>query len=137
MKKIQICSWLSFSAAIFLLSACAHTPRPSDIPPGSMFSTKILTNDTKLFTYALRLKRGPADAPDVVGETPERGGGAGRSAQLAQVAQRAINAQLAQNQYCRDGYVVLEQFEEQQKYIVRGECRDAATSADRELFPEK
>lgn len=129
--------WLAATAAVLWLSACSHTPSVDDIPPGATFTTKILADDTKLFTYSQRLgRRGPAnnEADDGASEERIRNESSGRSAQFAQTAQRGVEAMLAQNHYCRDRYMVLEQYEEHGKYIVRGECRDAANAAERSKF---
>lgn len=56
------------------------------------------------------------------------------AARIAQNVQRNLGAMLAQNRYCRDGYVVLEQYEERTGYVIRGECRDSANENDRRLF---
>ncbi len=119
------------------LCACAHTPNASDIPPGATFTTKILADDTKLFVYSQRFARRAPDggeSEEGADEAAGRRDGAERGAQIAQIAKRGVQAMLAQNHYCRDGYVVIEQYEEHGSFIIRGECRDAATSAERSKF---
>lgn len=131
--------WLYALTVALFTSACSHTPSAGDIPPGAAFAARILTDGTKLFTYTVRVMRaGPVgDDRDGFDDMPtNRGARPERSVQFAQSAQRAIQALLAQNHYCRDGHVVLEQYDEHGKYIVRGECRDAATDADREKFSQ-
>lgn len=135
--------WLAVGVATLWMSACSHTPTASDIPPGAKFTTKILADDTKLFVYSQRFGRRGAnggDGEDGMGEAHGRGEGIGSGgpsrAQAAQIALRGVEAMLAQNHYCRDRYVVLEQYDEHGSYIIRGECRDAADSADREKFSQ-
>ncbi|MFT3929500.1 MAG: hypothetical protein QM709_04290 [Spongiibacteraceae bacterium] len=125
----------------FCLAACSHTPSASDIPPNVSFVTKILGDDTKLFTYTVHRGRGgpggDEDMPEMQ-DMPSRGGmrgGPGRDEPSSKVMVRGAEAMLLQNHYCRDGFMVLEQYEQHRNYIIRGECRDAATSADREKFP--
>lgn len=131
--------WRGVTAAIAVLwlSACSHTPSIDDIPPGATFTTKILADDTKLFTYSQRFgRRGPneGDMDDRASEERIRSGSSNRTAQIAQTGLRGVQAMLAQNHYCRDGYMVLEQYEQHGSYIIRGECRDAANAADRSKF---
>jgi hypothetical protein len=140
MAKYRIYGAISAITAL-CLAACSHTPDAGDIPPSANFTTKILANDTKLFVYSQRFGRGRPGGEDEPYEGGQgRGsffGGPPSSAQMSQGALRGVQAMLAQNHYCRDGYVVLEQYDEHGKYIVRGECRDAATSADREKFAQQ
>ena len=134
-------------AAALWLCACSHAPSADDIPADATFTTKILANDTKLFVYKQGGQRGGGGAPDGggqgpgggAGEAPDRGGfgggaGPGRGQQSGQAAMRGVQAMLARNHYCREGFVVIEQYEEHGSYTIRGECRDAATSAEREIF---
>jgi hypothetical protein len=129
------CQWLAVGATALWLSACSHTPSADDIPPGATFTTKILADDTKLFVYSQRFaRRGPGNG-DGLDEAPDRGG-SGRSEQMAKVALRGMQAMLAQNHYCRDGYVVLEQYDQHGSYFIRGECRDAADADNRSKFSQ-
>ncbi len=130
--------WSMMCAAALWLSACAHTPSVDDIPPGATFTTKILPDDTKLFVYSQRFARRGAnggEADDGLSEAPERGG-SGRSAEMAKISLRGVEAMLAQNRYCRDGYMVLEQYDQHGSYFIRGECRDAANAGDRSKFSQ-
>ncbi len=140
MTSQNMCRWLAAGAAALWLSACSHTPSASDIPPGATFTTKILADDTKLFVYSQRFARRGANGGEVddgMSEEHSRGGGSGRSEQMAKIGLRGVQAMLAQNHYCRDGYVVLEQYEEHGSYIIRGECRDAADAAERSKFSQR
>lgn len=128
--------WWVLGMAWVWLSACSHTPSASDIPPGVDFSTKILPDDTKLFVYTQRFMRGgevmpgtdyaTIDNPKMMQERDRM------RAAISKVARKGLEATLAQNNYCREGYMVLEQYEQHGSYIIRGECRDAATSVDRD-----
>lgn len=40
------------------------------------------------------------------------------------------------NGYCRDGYVLLGRYAGKTSNRIRGECRDKATLADRQLYPD-
>lgn len=123
-----------------LLSGCGHTPTAADIPPGASFTANILADDTKLFVYSQGGRgmggRGPdGELPDARQEMPREGRDGRRGARAAPPdLQKAVTAMIEQNHYCRDGYMVLEQYEQHGAYIVRGECRDAATPADRQKF---
>lgn len=142
LKSIPYLACASFAAA--LLSACAHTPSADDIPPGATFTANILADNTKLFVYTQRFGRGGpardeyAEIDGYEGRGRSSGGGRERGAErsgVSQAAQKGVQAMLAQNKYCRDGYMVLEQYDQHGSYVVRGECRDAATADDRNKFP--
>lgn len=131
--------WVTTGIAVLWLSACSHTPSVDDIPPGATFTTKILADDTKLFTYSQRFGRrgrSEGDMDDSASEERIRSENSHRTAQVAQMGLRGVQAMLAQNHYCRDGYMVLEQYEQHGSYIIRGECRDAANAAERSKFPQ-
>ena len=128
--------------ACVALAACAHAPTPSDIALGASFTANILADGTKLFTYS---ERRLGRDEDMIDERRERGmAGQGDErvrppmsrSRSAQSLQRNLAAMLAQNHYCRDNYMVLEQYEERTGYVIRGECRDPATDSDRQLFPQ-
>lgn len=116
-----------------LLSACGHTPTAADIPSGASFTATILADGTKLFLYKQPGFRGPPEE-DRVGSL-ERGQRGPTTEQMQKIALRGVVATLAQNHYCRTGYMVLEQYPQQRSYVVRGECREPADQADREKFP--
>lgn len=121
----------SLLPAVALLAACAHAPDSGDVPPGASFEANILTDGTKLFVYAVR--RGGAGDRESAGDGGPRPQQA--STRGAQNMKRGLEGMLAQNHYCRDGYLVLEQYDDRTGSVIRGECREAATAHDRELFP--
>jgi hypothetical protein len=115
-----------------VLGACSHTPGPDDIPPGADFSANILGDGTKLFVFSLRLARPEGHGMGAMrGQEEEQ-----RSRRPTNVKsmQQALQAMLAENGYCRENYVVLEQYELRNQYFIRGECRDSATESDRTRF---
>lgn len=130
--------WIALGVLGLCVTACSHAPDASDIPPSVSFTTKILGDDTKLFTYTLhRGRSGPGEDDDILDASrggDMRGGGPRRDAPSSKTMLRGVEAILGQNNYCRSGYMVLEQYEQQRNYIVRGECRDGATREDREKF---
>lgn len=129
-RRISLLVW---SALAVVLSACGHTPSAADIPSGASFSATILADGTKLFLYKQPGFRGPPDE-ERLGPT-ERGQRGPTTEQMQKVALRGVTATLAQNQYCRTGHMVLEQYPQQRSYVVRGECRESADQADREKYP--
>ncbi len=124
--------------ATVALSACAGSPSVDDLPPGANFAAKILADDTKLFLYSQRFMR-PRDAAAEMDYATLENQRAARERDnfrtaAPKIAKKGLDAMLAQNRYCRAGYVVLEQYEERGAYIIRGECRDSATSDERARF---
>ena len=121
------------AATVLSSVGCSHTPSAADIPPGATFTANILADGTKLFVYR---QSGFGARPPREGEVgaldqPDRGPS---TEQLQKSAKRGVDATLAQNHYCREGYMVLEQYQQERAFIVRGECRDAANADEREKF---
>lgn len=114
------------------IAACSHTPSAADIPPQASFTANILADNTKLFVYRQRGFGGPP-REDEVGSL-DRGERRPKTEDEQKMARRGVEAMLMQNHYCRDGYMVLEQYEQQRSFVVRGECRDAADASDREKY---
>jgi hypothetical protein len=123
----------AFAATLFAaLSACSQAPTVADIPRGASFTPTILTDGTKLFVYRQRGFGGPPNENEVgPSERAQRGP---NTEQMQKMAQRGATAMLMQNHYCREGFMVLEQYEQQRSFVLRGECRDAADASDREKF---
>lgn len=138
-------------AGVVSLAACSGAPTPKDIPPGTQFSTQILDDGTKLFTLKSqppgpergsgermraqsRQGRGGDDCfPCEPGERGA-GGGAGGGRMRESDLKAVATAMISENRYCREGFVVLEQFQQERARVLRGECRDSADTADRARF---
>jgi len=123
---------------VLALAGCSHAPRASDVPPGSEFVANILDDGTKLFVFSVPMKR-PGKGGDVRHEMSDDDGEMQRSRREGpqHPGPQALQGMLAENGYCREGYMVLEQYEQQHRYVTRGECRDGATDADRTRFPKQ
>lgn len=93
-----------------------------------IFETEILDNDTKFFTF--RLIRRALPSPGVMP--------AGRPRDDLTMAylEARLEANLAENGYCRDGYLELDSSLAISQTFIRGECREAATQADRQRFSQ-
>ncbi len=113
-------------AVLTQLAACANQPDAGDVPPGVDFKTQMLADGTKLFKVITREaipkeRRGLNKPPEQRRERP-------------QDMKKIAAAMLAENHYCRSGFVVLEQYQQQHSHVLRGECRDAADASDRQRF---
>lgn len=126
-QLISICS-------LALLSGCSN---PSKRPePAALFTTHISDNGSKFFVY--RLQRPSREQRDSRGEGMRDGRGSGgpaagvRSKKKSRSfdLEKGLLSVLETNQYCRDGYMVLERLD----YLIRGECHETATLKDRERF---
>ncbi|HEY3700210.1 MAG TPA: hypothetical protein VGK97_12800 [Spongiibacteraceae bacterium] len=127
-------------AVLFYLAACSHTPTADDIPPDATFTTSILADNTKLFVYSQRFARGGAPREDYASPADRENTVRQRDAERTRAplaAKNGVQAMLAQNHYCRAGYMVLEQYDQHGSYVIRGECRDEATAEDRNKFSSK
>lgn len=122
---------LAWVAIVVLAAGCAGKP-PREIPAGADFSAEILADNTKLFTYSVRLERPQGRAAGM-----QRGRSLDDEPQprpRQSDRRQGLEAALAENGYCREGFLLLEQYERSDRYVMRGECRDAATDADRARF---
>jgi len=113
-------------AVLTQLLACASQPDAGDVPAGVDFKTQMLADGTKLFKVITREsipneRRGLNKPPEQRRERP-------------QDMKKIAEAMLAENRYCRSGFVVLEQYQQQHSHVLRGECRDAADASDRQRF---
>ncbi len=126
-------------AALSLLAACGHAPSARDVPPGASFAADILGDGTKLFTFSARLPQRPLEtARSLQDEERQQAEGHRRSRiDYAEGSKRALQAMIEENGYCREGYVLHELYEDRTDYVIRGECRDAATDADRARYPRR
>ena len=124
--------------SVALIGLCACTPSSHKGIASSDFAPKILDDDTKLFVYTQRFgvlaARDDYASIDNPAALRER-----ESIRLSapKASKNALEALLRQNHYCRDGYVVLDQYEQHGSYIIRGECRDSATPEERQKFPAR
>jgi hypothetical protein len=124
---------------VALSSACSSKkPRPE---PVIYFSTNITVEGGKFFVYRLEMPaRAERGSRPMKGGRPEGGRGGppqGRDRKSGRgegdLKQR-VDQLIAENRYCRDGYIVLEEFTGAGGVSLRGECRDGATAEDRHRF---
>jgi len=132
--SIQRRAWLC--GVLLAAAGCGHKPGPGDVPPGSEFTADILADGTKLFVFSVPMAR-PGRGGDVRRELQDDDEMQRARRQPSHPGPQALQAMLAQNGYCREGYMVLEQYEQQHRYVTRGECRDDASEQDRERFPKR
>ncbi len=106
------------------------------------FSTNISEDDTKSFIFTLNMK-----APEGRGAKeprggrrnnqgpPDRGGNSGNGLKrFKTMFYSRLDDKLKDSGFCREGYMVLESQFERGKSSLRGECKEAATAADRQAF---
>lgn len=125
--------------AAVVLAACSSAPRPGSVPPGTSFAANILDDGTKLFTFTLHAQR-PAPAvvrgADGLPNQQQQAEMARRMrGHMAEDARKGLHLMLQENGYCQEGYVLHELYEDRAGYVIRGECRDAASDADRARYP--
>lgn len=127
------------AALSLLAAACSQAPAARDVPPGASFAANILDDGTKLFTFSVHLPRPPLEtARSLQAQEQEQAEGRRRMrADPAEGAKKALQAMIQENGYCREGYVLHELYEDRTDYVIRGECRDAATDADRARYSRR
>lgn len=134
--------------AISLSSACSSKrPRPE---PAIYFSTYITVDGSKFFVYRQEIpqhtnrKKSGQSSHEMKGQRPsggrgdgpqqERGRGRGPDRPDKNSLTQRVDMLIAENSYCRDGYIVLDEYTDAEGVSLRGECRDDATSEDRGRF---
>ncbi|NIB40005.1 hypothetical protein HBA55_10430 [Pseudomaricurvus alkylphenolicus] len=132
---------LTLLAAGLMLSACSSNDTKLHKSLRETFDTEITANGSKMFTFELTTKRpsGPRETPRV---KTERNGDKPRSSGLSKKKLKShlhnrLDQKLVENGYCREGYLVLDSFVARGHASLRGECRETATSGDREKFPNQ
>lgn len=127
------------AALSLLAAACGNAPSARDVPPGASFAANILADGTKLFTFSTHLPRPPMETARSL-QAQERQEAEGRRLMRidpTESSKKALQAMMQENNYCREGYVLHELYEDRTDYVIRGECRDAATDADRARYPRR
>lgn len=134
-----------------LLAGCATKPSMPEMGE-TFFETKINADGTKLFAFSMDMGR-----PDADGGNKERKGrgdrgrgqrgargqgnaqsGADNEDRLAKQQSKlyaALDETLAENHYCREGYIEIDTHQTEGRVHLLGECKDAANELDRLDFP--
>lgn len=127
----------SFTGGLILFSAlvgCAQTVEKEDLLED--FSTKIFEDSTKQFRLVLTLTDGARVRKS---NRPPSNSAVDREIKRQKQATKQLIHYLddlfVTNQYCREGYLVLEKKLGASSAMIRGECNDLATEVDREAFP--
>lgn len=138
-------------AASSLLAGCASKP-PMPEMGETFFETKINSDGTKLFAFSIDMgkpeegkekggrggKRGRG--PEQRGMSGRQGGDGGtmgedRTARKTEALYAALEDTLAENHYCREGYIEIDTHETEGRMHLLGECKDTANELDRLDFP--
>ncbi len=140
---IQYTKLTGASLLCFLLAACSGAQLQSN--ETETFSPRILKDGSKLFAYRLD---SPADGsvkptlvfnanePTDMNEPPEMPAYSADDEKAAIEARvmALLEKKLDRTGYCREGYVVVEKAIGFRNSTITGECREAASDNDRELF---
>jgi len=145
-----------FILTLLLLSACSITKQAKT---EEFFHTKIHADGSKRFTFTLVLlqdqrKDNTREQYQKRINKPSKGEGSRRGKQggasnnqanskrknndtekITILFEKRIQAQLANSQYCREGYITLDSGFNGALYTLRGECNESATDEDRKHFP--
>lgn len=131
------------SLICFLLAACSGAPLQNN--ETETFSPRILKDGSKLFDYRLDSPSDgsvkptlvfDANEPTDMNEPPEMSAYSPDDEKAAIEARvmALLEKKLDSTGYCREGYVVVEKAIGFRSSTVTGECREAASGNDRELF---
>jgi hypothetical protein len=132
---IRCCLTLLLFALLFSLTACQSTKEYEAI--GQSFRSRISESGLKHFELRLRASRqdfemrGP---PQQSQNSPRKS--FNRFDKVQRLLERSAEYTIAQNQYCRDGFWVLDQDVDLRGFYLRGECNEKATEADRQAYPD-
>ncbi|MGY3959124.1 hypothetical protein [Aeromonas popoffii] len=129
---MRLLSAVAFMLLLPVITACSGLPGLQPDGPAPLFRTHINEEGSKRFTF----EAAPLDTlPTRLQEND--GSRISRSKSLLERRDALQDAQLtqtlAEQKYCRDGYIVLSQT----SWKIRGECNETAHQADRDAFPNK
>ena len=107
-----------------------------------VFVTNIKSSGTKLFNYSITKKMPSKGQGKGMGKGGGRGGkhggnksgGAPDMSRMKEKMYDKLNAKLAYTGYCREGYMESDSYFERGLSVIRGECNESATTADRKKF---
>ncbi|MGY3903377.1 hypothetical protein ACW5XF_13000 [Aeromonas lusitana] len=115
------------------LTACSGLPGSAPDGPAPLFRTHINEEGSKRFTF----EAAPLDVlpSRLQGDDDSRLSRNNRSLLERREAlqDEQLTQTLAEQKYCRSGYIVLSQT----SWKIRGECNETATQADRSAFPNR
>lgn len=114
-------SLLAFALTL-TVAGCSGGPAQREQLP-ARFEPSILANGTKLFTYTVDLPPQPSASLD-------RPTGGARPIRIDNL----LEAALAENNYCREGWLVIDRYQTLRLARARGECKEAASAADLERY---
>jgi hypothetical protein len=115
-----------------VITACSGLPGLQPDGPAPLFRTHINEEGSKRFTFeAAPLDTLPTRLQENDGSRISRSKSLLERRDALQYAQ--LTQTLAEQKYCRDGYIVLSQT----SWKIRGECNETANQADRDAFPNK
>lgn len=137
-----------------LISACAHHKDRRQPQEAASFATMIKRDGSKQFNYSMSTgsqRGGRGEGRGGHGERPPRGEGGGRGGprdsgqseeaslqqeeKIRQQLLDKVDLELAENGYCRNGYIELDYYAINGQAQLRGECQESATEKDRLLWP--
>ncbi|MCH1924894.1 hypothetical protein L9G74_09435 [Shewanella sp. C32] len=131
--------------AIAAITGCAgNTELPPLGPVTDAFSTQILSDGTKMFTYRIDMKRSHASAmaPDYGQLTNmsrnrnSRRQDSGPSLLELHMVEN-VKQLIKQTGYCADNYYELSRMVMREHAELRGECYEGASAEDKTKFPNK
>lgn len=131
------------ATACCLLTACSGSQLQDN--ETETFNPRILKDGSKLFDYQLDSPSSDSVKPTLVfdaneptdmNEAPEMSSYSAddEKANIEARVLTLVEKKLDTTGYCREGYVVVEKVIGFRHSTVTGECRDAASASDRELF---
>ncbi len=129
---MRLLSAVAFMLLLPVITACSGLPGLQPDGPAPLFRTHINEEGSKRFTFeAAPLDTLPTRQQENDGSRISRSKSLLERRDALQDAQ--LTQTLAEQKYCRDGYIVLSQT----SWKIRGECNETANQADRDAFPNK
>lgn len=143
--------WIRLMLGIALtgaLASCSSGPDRKPPPLQQLLHTSITDNGSKMFVFQMvrastegssrsgRHRSGPPADGGRGGKDGGRGGKRGGMdpQKMLLNAHEALQQQLEETGFCREGYMTLDEKAERGLLAIRGECTETATEQDREEF---
>jgi hypothetical protein len=103
---------------------------------GHSFKSRISKSGLKHFELRLKIPKQQLPLQDNKRQRPRKGRAKNQFEKIEKILQKSADLAIEKNQYCQEGYWVLDLDIDLRGPYIRGECNDLATEADKQNFPE-
>lgn len=133
-RQSRTLSFLTILLTILLVSSCVN--KPPD-PALAKFDTRITESGLKHFQVTIKHNRREQAPEERIGKKPQRNKKGKQSLEKTRkLLMKLADVHILENNYCRDGYWLLDEQLYPPRQNIRGECNDIASKQDRQNYPD-